>query len=336
MIRVGVNGYGTIGKRVADAIVKQNDIKLVGVTAIKYDFTLKTAIKKGYKVYCALPDCKESLEEVGVELQGMLDDLLNEVDVIVDATPEGIGAKNKKIYEKAGVKAIFEGGEKANVAQVSFVAQCNYDEAFGKDYIRVVSCNTTGLCRTLNTIKQNFGIKKVRAIMIRRAADPHQINKGPINAIIPHLHIPSHHGPDVQTVIKDLNIITAAVNVPTTVSHLHIVMVELENDAKEDDVIDAFENTTRVLLVSKDEGIESTAQVIEYARDMLRPRNDMYEICVWKESINIKGNELYYIQAVHQEADVIPENIDAIRAAMEACDARESIKRTNKALGIVK
>ncbi len=336
MIRVGVNGYGTIGKRVADAIAKQKDMELVGITAVKYDFTLKTAIQKGYKVYCALPERKELLEKAGVELQGMLDDLLNEVDIIVDATPEGVGAKNKSIYEKAGVKAIFEGGEKASVAQVSFVAQCNYKEALGKDYIRVVSCNTTGLCRTLNAVKQNFGIKKVRAIMIRRAADPHQTNKGPINAIVPHLHIPSHHGPDVQTVIKDLNIVTAAVNVPTTVAHLHIVMAELENKAKEDDIIDVFENTTRVLLVSEEEGIESTAQVIEYARDMLRPRNDMYEICVWKESISVKGNELYYIQAVHQEADVIPENIDAIRAAMEACDAEESIRRTNKALGIIK
>ena len=32
MIRVGVVGYGTIGKRVADAILLQDDMHLVGVT----------------------------------------------------------------------------------------------------------------------------------------------------------------------------------------------------------------------------------------------------------------------------------------------------------------
>ena len=32
MIRVGVNGYGTIGKRVADAVAPQPDMRLVGVT----------------------------------------------------------------------------------------------------------------------------------------------------------------------------------------------------------------------------------------------------------------------------------------------------------------
>jgi len=31
MIRVGVVGYGTIGKRIADAVAAQDDMKVVGV-----------------------------------------------------------------------------------------------------------------------------------------------------------------------------------------------------------------------------------------------------------------------------------------------------------------
>jgi hypothetical protein len=34
---------------------------------------------------------------------------LKKVEVVVDCTPKGIGAKNKPIYEKARVKAIFQG-----------------------------------------------------------------------------------------------------------------------------------------------------------------------------------------------------------------------------------
>ena len=39
---------------------------------------------------------------------------------------------------------------------------------------------------------------------------------------------------------------------------------------------------------------------------------------------------------VHQEAIVTPENIDAIRALMGGYSKEESIKLTNKMLGIVK
>ena len=31
-----------------------------------------------------------------------------------------------------------------------------------KDYIRVVSCNTTGLCRTLHAVDKQYGIDNVR------------------------------------------------------------------------------------------------------------------------------------------------------------------------------
>jgi len=38
MIKVGVVGFGTIGKRVADAITLQKDMKLVGITAHSYNY----------------------------------------------------------------------------------------------------------------------------------------------------------------------------------------------------------------------------------------------------------------------------------------------------------
>ena len=34
MIKVGINGYGTIGKRVAEAVTLQNDMKIVGIELI--------------------------------------------------------------------------------------------------------------------------------------------------------------------------------------------------------------------------------------------------------------------------------------------------------------
>lgn len=173
--------------------------------------------------------------------------------------------------------------------------------------------------------------------MVRRGADPGQIKSGPINAIVPNPPtVPSHHGPDVQTVMYGLDITTMALLVPTTIMHQHNLMVELEKDVSVDDVIDKLENTSRVLLLEAEKGMDSTASVMEFARDLGRPRGDLFEIAVWKESLNIVDQELFYMQAIHQESDVVPENVDAIRAILELeSDPAKSIAKTNENMGIL-
>lgn len=338
MKSVGINGYGTIGKRVADAVAAQDDMKIVGVTKRTPDFEAKMAVEKGYDLYMSAPEREGLFKDAGIEVAGSIDDLYDQLDIIVDCTPEGIGAKNKaNVYEKKGLKAIFEGGEKHDQIGKSFNSFTNFNDAIGADYVRVVSCNTTGLCRTLKPINDLAGIKKVRAVMVRRGADPGQIKKGPINAIVPNPPtVPSHHGPDVQTVMYGLNITTMALLVPTTIMHQHNLMVELENPTDVDEVIAKLESTPRVLLLEASKGMGSTAEIMEYARDIGRPRGDLFEIAVWKESLNVVEGELYYMQAIHQESDVVPENVDAIRAMLEMeSDSSKSIAKTNKSMGII-
>ena len=49
--------------------------------------------------------------------------------------------------------------------------------------------------------------------------------------------------------------------------------------------------------------------------------------------MKLSGNTLYYFQAIHQESDVIPENVDAIRAltGIEE-DWRKSVAKTDEAI----
>ena len=48
-------------------------------------------------------------------------------------------------------------------------------------------------------------------------------------------------------------------------------------------------------------------------------------------------NEVFLMQAIHQESDVVPENIDCIRSMLEMVDDNmKSIGMTNKALGLLK
>jgi glyceraldehyde-3-phosphate dehydrogenase (NAD(P)) len=337
MKAVGINGYGTIGKRVADAVSCQDDMQIVGVTKRTPDYEAMMAVNKGYPLYMSAPDREELFAESDITVTGTIDELYDKIDVMVDCTPEGIGAKNKKIYQEKGIKGVFQGGEKHDQIGKSFNSFANYSDNWGADYVRVVSCNTTGLCRTLQPINDLCGIKNVRAVMVRRGADPSQVKKGPINAIIPNPPtVPSHHGPDVQTVMYDLNITTMALLVPTTLMHQHNLMVELKNPASVDEVIDLLEATPRVLLVEANSGLGSTAEIMECARDIGRPRSDLFEIAVWKESINIKDGELFYMQAIHQESDVVPENVDCIRSMLEMEeDSNKSIEKTNNNMGIL-
>jgi glyceraldehyde-3-phosphate dehydrogenase (NAD(P)) len=145
--------------------------------------------------------------------------------------------------------------------------------------------------------------------------------------------LPSHHGPDVKSVLPNINITSAALIVPTTLMHLHTVNMEVNTDCTAEDIKTIFSSQSRIHFVGQ--GITSTAEIMEVARDIKRPRNDMWENCIWPESITVNEQELYFFQAIHQESIVVPENVDAIRARLELeSEGAESIEKTNKAIGM--
>lgn len=333
MIKVGINGYGTIGRRVAEAVRLQKDMTVSGIVKTKPDYVAHFAARN-FKIFTPDNGSFRAFEEGGIQPSGTLADLLSDSDVIVDATPEKMGEKNLEIYKKAGIKAIFQGGENASIADSSFTSYANYQESVGKNYVRVVSCNTTGLARTLSALRDSYGVDNVYVTLIRRATDPNDNKKGPINSLEPSMKIPSHHAPDLKTVMGDIEVDTVAIKAPTTLMHVHVVQAELGKPATREELVENFSRYPRILQVSGKEGVVSTAQVMDLARERNRNRSDLYEIALWKESINLKGNKINYIQAVHQESDVVPENIDAIRAMLELADMETSLYATDVSLGI--
>ncbi len=336
--RIGVNGYGTIGRRVAHAIRLQDDMELVGVVKTRPDYYALQARSQGIPLYTPSQEAAEAFDKAGIRVEGTLEDLLARVDVIVDSTPGGVGEKYKPVYQKAGVKQVYQGGEKAGVAQASFSTLCNYEEALGKESLRVVSCNTTGLLRLICTLHKAFKVEHVQAVLIRRAADPREIKKGPINSInLNPPKTPSHHALDVKTVLPWLDIVTSAVVVPTTLMHVHHVTLTLGREVDAREVEEALAGAPRIMLVDTGEtGIKGTAQLMDAARHS-RPAGDLPELVVFRDSISISGRRLILFQAVHQESIVVPENIDAIRALTGlAGNAAETIEKTDKTLGLSK
>lgn len=151
----------------------------------------------------------------GLQVHGTLEDVLREVDVIVACTPKKVAAGNAGIYRRCGVKYIVQGGEKHSATGHSFVAESNYASALGRGATRVVSCNTTSLVRTLSALKRADLLRKARGTLLRRATDPWESHlNGIMNTLVPEAEIPSHQGPDAQTVDPELDVVTMAVKVP--------------------------------------------------------------------------------------------------------------------------
>jgi glyceraldehyde-3-phosphate dehydrogenase (NAD(P)) len=337
-VRVAVNGYGVIGKRVADAVTLQDDMTLVGVSDVVSDYRIRAAVERGYPIYAAESDARASMEAAGIPIFGALEDLIRDVDVVVDCTPKKLGLQNRARYRAAGVKSIWQGGERHDVAGYSFVAQVNYAGALGRDSARVVSCNTTALSRVLHALHRRGWVRRARAVLLRRGTDPWESHaNGMINTVVPEFGVPSHQGPDLQTVIPDLDLTTMAGAGPFNLSHIHFTMVETTRPVDVEELRDALWDEPRIAFVCGADGLVAMNSVVELMRDLERPRGDMWEVAVWEDALAADGREVYLTYQVHNEAIAIPETIDCIRAltGIEA-EGVASIAKTNAALGITK
>jgi glyceraldehyde-3-phosphate dehydrogenase (NAD(P)) len=335
MISVSINGFGTIGKRVADAVSAQPDMSVVGVSKRSPNHEARSAVASGYDLYAADSDRVEAFEERDIPVAGPVPDMFAGSDIVVDTTPSGVGETYRDLYADHDVSVVYQGGEDASVAPQSFCARVNYQRSFEAAATRVVSCNTTGLARAVTPMDEAYGVESVDATLIRRGGDPTQTDRGPINDIVPDpVDVPSHHAPDLRTVLPDIDVTTTGVTVPATLMHLHSVTVSLESDPMASEVRDRFDAEPRLELITTASGCDSCAEIQEYAQDTGRPRGDVWENCIWADAVNVSDGRLTFFQAIHQQADVIPENVDAIRALAGTADARESRARTDDAIGV--
>src|SRR5690606_2575337 len=190
-IKVAVNGYGVIGKRVADAVQMQEDMELSGVCDVVTDWRIQMAVLKKNPVFASDDTFQIKMNEAGINSSGTLNDLLASSDIIVDCTPKKIAAQNIELYKKLGKKFILQGGEKHETTGHSFSAENNYATAINLDATRVVSCNTTSIVRTLTALKNAGLLVKARGTLLRRATDPWESHlTGIMNTLVPEKDIP--------------------------------------------------------------------------------------------------------------------------------------------------
>lgn len=331
-----VVGYGVIGQRLADGVAAQEDMELVGIVDVAPTLSIRAMLDSNdiYPIYVFEEGQADAFTSEAMKVEGTIKDVLSSVDIILDATPAGVGLKNKEIYKSYGKKAIFQGGEKNDVADVFFHGYANYEKGIGKDYLKLTSCNTTGFIRAVDCIDKVVGVERVVATIIRRVADPGDSHRGLVDVALVE-KVPNHQAKDLMLIMPHIDATGALVHVPTTHGHIVTLLVTPKADISVSDAIALFESHPRIKVVDIVKGFNSNAALFRYARDKGAKRADMYEIALFRETVAKSGPNLFFSINIPQEAVVIPESIDAVRAALSLqTDAKEAVSLTNKYLGM--
>lgn len=335
-VKVGVIGYGTIGTRLADGVALQEDMEIIGVADVTPTLAVRALHEAGmyYDLYLVDMARKPQFDALGIPVAGSMEDLLAQVDIVLDSTPGGIGAKNKVLYTKHGVRAIFQGGEKDEIADVFFHGYANYEKGIGQRFLKLTSCNTTGFIRAVDALDRLVGVEKVVVTIIRRVADPGDTHRGLTN-VLQMDTVPNHQAVDLMKIMPHIQATGFLVHAPVTHGHIITMVVTPKKSVSKQAVMDTFLEHPRIRVFRIADGFNSNAALFKYARDLGNKRADMYEIGVWEESFGTSGKDVLFAINIPQEAVTIPETVDGIRAAMMMqTDRLEAVGFTNRYLGL--
>jgi len=334
--RIGIVGYGVIGARLADGAALQQDMEVVGVVDVAPTLSIRALHESGmaFDLYLVDPARKSEFDALGIPVKGSFDDLLEQVDVALDATPGGIGARNKELYKKHSVKAIFQGGEKNDIADVFFHGYANYEKGIGQNFLKLTSCNTTGLIRAVDAIDRAAGVVKIAITIIRRVADPGDTHRGLVDVLQVEA-VPNHQAVDLMTIMPHVDATGLLVHTPVTHGHIISIVATPKKSISKPAMLDLFRAHPRIRVVRIADGFNSNTSFFRYARDLGNKRGDMYDIGLWEECIGFSGDDILFAINIPQESVTIPETLDGIRACMSMqTDRLEAVGLTNHYLGL--
>ena len=331
MKKVFVNGYGSIGSRIAKFIKNDSDIDVIGIGKHSSDEKVQHVIDDGFSVY--VPEDKiDNFKDYNIS--GSIESVLDDCDLVIDASLGGKGFINKKnIYEPKGIKAIFQGGETIfndnAVADILFNSRVNYADVFDKKYVMQGSCNVTGIGRVLNPLREKYVTRLTRfdATLIRRWADLEQTDKELIDTI--EMTEEPHHGTDVKSYFgKDIPLFVRAVKVPTKQMHLHIMDIRFNDNAPTvDEIHNLFQKEYGIAVLWTARGTKDVRDFAESTKFNFKDTNMLHIHANMTTSI---GDTIQLMYSDDQTGIVIPENYMLLQAMLFQRAYDDALKRTEK------
>lgn len=308
MKKVFVNGYGSIGSRIASFLQDDPQTEVVGVGKYSPDAGVRDAISRGLRVYVP----RDRMRDFGISAAGTIQDALDISDMVIDASPGGSGKRNKdELYDHIGIPAIYQGGESAfgegAVSEFIFNSRVNYAEALGRKSAIQGSCNVTGMGRIIGPLREAYGddISRIDVTLIRRWADMEQTDKTFPDTI--QMTPSPHHADDARTYLGDgIPLYVRAVKVPTRQMHLHIMDVRFAGEAPAPrDIHHIYSQESGVAVLHSARG---TREVRESADSMRFHFRDTNMVHIHADMTASRGDTIQMMYSDDQTGIVIPEN----------------------------
>ncbi len=331
MKKVFVNGYGSIGSRITKFIKDDPDIDVIGIGKHSSNKTVQHVIDDGFSVY--VPEDKID-DFKNYDISGSIESILDECDLVIDASPGGSGFINKKnIYEPKGIKAIFQGGETIfndnSVADILFNSRVNYDAVFDKNYVMQGSCNVTGMGRILNPLREKYSNKLSRfdVTLVRRWADLEQTDKQIVDTI--EMTEQPHHGTDVKSYFSDdVTLFVREIKVPNRQMHFHIMDIRFnDNTPTSDEIHQLFENEYGIAVLWTAKGTKDVRDFAESTKFNFKDTNMLHIHANMTTSI---GDTIQLMYSDDQTGIVIPENYMLLQAMLFQRTYDDALKHTEK------
>ncbi len=337
MVKIFLNGYGNIGRRLATAFSKDTSIKLVGIAKYSPDEETEKAINKGYEVFVP-KDLEKEFKNKNYNISGTVEDAIKQSDIIIDAAKEGKGFQNKKeYYVPLKKKAIFQGGESRNgncsVANIIHNSRVNYNKTFEKDYVIQGSCNVTGMGRIIQPLLENYGetIKRYDVNLVRRSADLEDVRE--IKDSIEWDKQP-HHQDDVKDFIPSINLYVDSLKVPSRMMHLHQMTLRFKNEPpSKDEILEIFNKEYGVAVINNANG---TADIRKKAIELSFEHGDTGMVHIHKELLKIQEDIVKISYSDDQTGMVIPENYMLIQSMVLKKSKIDALEQTEKIFNIKK
>jgi glyceraldehyde-3-phosphate dehydrogenase (NAD(P)) len=330
LVRIFINGYGNIGRRLASALAADKEIQLVGIAKYSIDEKVKEALENRYNVYVP-KEAIGTFKEEGYDVAGPVEEAVRQCELIVDAAKEGAGYYNKKnLYEPMNKPAIFQGGEDRSgeraVADMIHNSRVNYEKAAGKTYVIQGSCNVSGMGRIMQPLIQKFGskIKRFDVELVRRWADLEDTKA--VKDSIEWDRNP-HHQDDVKDFIPNTNLYVDAFKVPSRMMHLHHMFVRFSDRAPiRDDILECFRDEFGVAIISSAKG---TGDIRKKALELGFPHGDTNMVHIHQDILRVQDDIVKIAYSDDQTGMVIPENYMLIQSMAFRRPREEAIKRAD-------
>jgi glyceraldehyde-3-phosphate dehydrogenase (NAD(P)) len=309
MVKVFINGYGNIGRRLASAFSHDKEIQFVGIGKYSIDDKVDEAVANKFGVY--VPEEKTvDFRQKGYDISGTISDAVNQSDIVIDAAKDGFGYSNKvNFYIPMNKHAIFQGGEdrtgEKKVADIIHNSRINYDKVANQKYVIQGSCNVSGMGRIMQPLIEKFGdkIQRYDVTLIRRWADLEDTKE--VKDTIEWDKNP-HHQEDVKSFLPSVKLYVEAYKVPSRMMHLHQMTIRFNEKVPYfDSLSDIYHDEFGVAVLGKAKG---TADIRFKAQEFGFEHNDTNMVHVHEETMRKSDDTLKILYSDDQTGIVIPEN----------------------------